>query len=200
MLKYGYWTGVAALGFGMLSATYAAALDLTPAALETLRTGEPVTSFTADASEKAAGLIEAIIDVPAPPAVVWKILTTCDLNLKVFSGLKTCKIVSAEADGTADVREHTISWSRLLPTMRSVFKSDYDVPKQIRFIRLEGDLKQLKGEWRLEALTDTGSTRLHYAAIVSIGLPVPTSLIRTALESDMPKTLKAIRKLAIEGL
>ncbi len=176
------------------------ALELNAAALETLKTGEPVTAYTPDPVEKAAGLVEAVIDVPAAPDKIWRILTDCDLNLKVFNGLKTCKIISTEPSAKSDVREHTISWSRLLPTMRSVFKSQYDAPKEIRFTRVEGDLKQLKGEWRLEILPAGAGTRLHYSANIAIGLPVPAPLIRSALESDMPKTLKAIRKAAIDGI
>jgi carbon monoxide dehydrogenase subunit G len=189
----------ATLLFTQPLATAAMALDLDAAALEKLKAGEPVTAYTPDKSEKAAGLIEAVIDVPASPDTVWKILTDCEINLKVFNGLKTCKIVSVAADGLSDTREHTISWSRLLPTLRSVFKSQYEAPKEIRFNRVEGDLKELKGMWRLEVLPGGGGTRLHYAASIAIGLPVPASLIRTALESDMPKTLKAIRKTAAEG-
>jgi carbon monoxide dehydrogenase subunit G len=180
--------------------TSSVALELNAAALQALKTGEPVMAFTPDPVEKAAGLVEAVIDIPAAPDKVWRLLTDCELNLQVFNGLKSCRIVSADADTKSDVREHTISWSRLLPTMRSVFKSQYDAPKEIRFTRVDGDLKQLQGAWRLEALPAGGGTRLHYAANIAVGLPVPAALIRTALESDMPKTLKAIRKAASNGV
>jgi carbon monoxide dehydrogenase subunit G len=184
----------------VLAAQPAQALELTADGLAKLKAGEPVTTFVADKTVSAAGILEAVIDVPTPAPVVWKLLTDCDLNLKVFNGLKSCKILSREADGLGDVREHSIGWSRLLPTVRSVFKSSYESNTLIRFERTEGDLKRLTGEWRLEALPDGGGTRLHYKADIAVGISVPSALIKSALEGDMPKTMKAIRKAAMDGL
>jgi carbon monoxide dehydrogenase subunit G len=178
----------------------AQALDLDVAALAKLKAGEPVTAYTPDKAESAAGVLEAVVDIPAPAAVVWKLLTECDLNLKVFNGLTGCRVLSREADGSADVREHTISWSRLLPTLKSSFKSTYAAGRAITFEKTEGDLKRLNGSWTLTALPDNGGTRLAYKADIAVGIPVPALLIKSALEGDMPKTMKAIRKAAMDGL
>jgi carbon monoxide dehydrogenase subunit G len=187
-----------ALNYGGIGIGVSHALDLDAAALERLRSGEPVTAYVADAQESAAGKLEAVVDIPAPPHAVWKILTDCDLNVKVFNGLKACRVVSRDERAGSDVREHTIGWSRLLPTVRSVFKSEYDAGKAIRFERTEGDLKRLNGSWRLEP--QGSGTRLHYKADIAVGIPVPSMLIKSALEGDMPKTMKAIRKAAMDGL
>jgi carbon monoxide dehydrogenase subunit G len=189
---------LSALCIGALGIGSSHALDLDAAALARLQAGEPVTAFVADAQESAAGVLEAVVDVPAPPQAVWKILTDCDLNVKVFNGLKACRVISRENDGATDVREHSISWSRLLPTVRSVFKSSYDTGTLIRFEKTEGDLKRLTGQWRLEPTP--GGTRLHYKADIAVGIPVPAMLVKAALEGDMPKTMKAIRKAAMDGL
>lgn len=183
----------------ILATQPAGALVLDQAALDRLKAGEPVTAFAPDATETAAGTLEAVIDIPTGPDKIWTILTSCDLNLKVFNGLKGCKVIRTDPDALGDVREHAISWSRLLPTVRSVFASRYDKPRSIAFERVEGDLKRLKGEWRLEPWPDGAGTRLHYKALVAVGIPVPSSLMRSALEGDMPKTMKAIRKAAIDG-
>ncbi len=171
----------------------AQALELTPVALEQLRRGEPVTSVVSDPKESGAGRVEAVIDVPASADTVWRILTDCNLSMTVMSGLKACRIISRNADGS-DIREHAIGLSRLLPTMKSVFQSTYVINREIRFARTDGDLKRLTGLWRLEP--QAAGIRLHYAADIALGVPVPAMLLRSALESDMPKTLKAIRKAA----
>lgn len=176
--------------------TPASAFDLDAAALAKLSAGETVTKFTADKSQSAAGLLEAVIDIPAPREAVWKVLTDCEGSVKVFSGLKTCKIVKTEPGGKADVREHVISWHAMLPSVRSVFRSQYDAPNRIAFVRTEGDLKELKGEWIVQALPDGKTTRLTYAAHIALGIPVPSPLVRTVLEGDMPKSMKAIRRAA----
>ena len=128
----------AGLAAALMLAVPARALDIDAATQAKLAAGEAVTKFTPDPSESAAGLIEAVIDIPASRQTVWAILTDCLASVKVFSGLKTCRVVSADPATKSDVREHLISWSRLLPTVRSVFKSQYDEPNEIRFLRTEG--------------------------------------------------------------
>jgi ribosome-associated toxin RatA of RatAB toxin-antitoxin module len=186
----------AVTGWLLSAALPAQAIDLDAAALATLAKGEPVTRFTPDATKSAAGVIEAVIDVPAPTATVFAVVTDCGEAPKVFNGVTACQILSGDPNGESDVRAFTISWSRLLPTVRSEFRSTYTRPTDIRFQRTGGDLERLDGTWRFEAL-GPGSTRIRYRADIAVGLPVPSALIRVALESDMPKTLKAIRAAAI---
>jgi hypothetical protein len=124
------------------------------------------------------------------------VVTDCPNAPKVFNGVTECRVLAADGDGRTDVRRFTISWSRLLPTVVSEFKSTYAAPNDISFERSGGDLKRLTGAWRFEPMADGTATRLHYRAAIAVGLPVPSALIRVALESDMPRTLKAVRATA----
>jgi hypothetical protein len=71
--------------------------------------------------------------------------------------------------------------------------------KEIRFARVSGTLKFLKGFWRLEALNGGTRTRLLYSVRIGVAAPVPGFMIRSALESDVPALLKALRSETVTG-
>ena len=62
-------------------------------------------------------------------------------------------------------------------------------------LELEGadTLKFLQGTWRLQPLNDGIRTRLRYSVRIGVAAPVPGFIIRSALEADVPKLLKALR-------
>ncbi|HKJ63211.1 MAG TPA: hypothetical protein VKA94_14655 [Hyphomicrobiales bacterium] len=57
----------------------------------------------------------------------------------------------------------------------------------------------LSGEWRLDRVRKTGATRIIYEAKISIPLLDPASLARGAIETDIPKTLNALRDEVIRN-
>ncbi len=175
------------------------ALELNPESLAKLKAGEPIVVAVNEGGGPAAGSVNAVIDVPARPSAVWKVLTDCEISVRVFSGLKSCKVTERDPAGVWDIREHVISPSMLLPSWRSVFRSDYTIDREIRFQRTEGDLKRLEGRWELTPQTDGATTRLTYQAAISVGGPIPSSLVKIMLETDLPKTLRAVRKAAMDG-
>jgi hypothetical protein len=89
------------------------------------------------------------------------------------------------------VREQ-ISKMTLLPSVRNVFRSDYDPPGHVTFHRVEGDLKVYEGEWRIEPAP--GGTRVSYVSRVSIPFRVPPALARMGLRMQVPQALLALRR------
>ena len=160
-----------------------------------LRAGEVLISVTPD-PEGATGLVEATVDIAAPPSAVWDVMLDCERSKRMIPSLKTCRVMSQTADARWDVREHVVQWIWPLPPVRSVFRSEYTPFRQIAFELVEGDLAFLKGAWTLEALRDGAATRLSYRARISPGWPVPGPLVRSAIEADVPKTLIALRREA----
>ncbi len=141
----------------------------------------------------SAAIVSAAIDIPANREIVWSIMTDCERSPQFIPDLKSCRVLKRRIDGKGDIREHIVSWGMLLPNVRSVFRSEYQQPESIRFEKVGGDFSELSGEWRLDRVGKTGATRIIYEAKVSIPLLVPTSLVRSAIETDIPKTLKALR-------
>jgi hypothetical protein len=79
--------------------------------------------------------------------------------------------------------------------VHSVYRSDYDRPKGIRFHRTGGDMKVLEGEWRLEPRPD--GVRVTYEARAAAPFAVPGWIARVTLRHDVPAALTALRREAM---
>jgi uncharacterized membrane protein len=149
-------------------------------------------------SAGADGRVEAVIEIAASTAQVWAVMLDCARAPNFMPALKSCTVLQADPNGDWDIREHRVSWIALLPDTRSVFRSQYVEYKSISFSRVDGDFQILEGSWQLQPIDDGARTRLSYRARIGIALPIPAFLLRSALESDVPKFLKALRT-EIEG-
>lgn len=181
--------------FSVLAATSPAmAFDLPARADALLQKGRPFVEVRPD-PDGSSGLILGAIDVPAPLEVVWATVKDCDLAPKMAPNLKSCRIVDRDAAGRWDVREQ-ISKGGLIPSMRSVFRSDYDYARAIRFHRIDGDLSVLEGEWRFARQPD-GDVRVIYENRVTAPFHVPGAIARLVLRHDVPLALMALRREAL---
>ena len=176
----------------ILTAAQAHAEDLSGEQLARLKAGDALVSVEEDTGG-ADGHIEAAIEIPASPHRLWQVMTDCARAPKFVAGLKSCRIVEQGPSGTWDIREHRSQWMSMMPETISVFRSDYTLDTEIRFQRVSGTLKFLQGSWRLQPLGNGNRTRLHYSVRIGVAAPVPGFMIRSALEADVPKLLKALR-------
>jgi uncharacterized membrane protein len=151
----------------------------------------PVVEVNADA-KGASGDIRAQVDIDAPPEVVWKVLVDCAQVPHLMVGAKSCKVLQHDPGGRWDVREQ-VSQGALLPAIRTVLHSDYESPRAVHFHRIDGDLKVLEGNWRLDPIDQGLRTRVSYDSRVQAPFGIPAFLARTVLRSDMPKTMNNLR-------
>ncbi len=141
-----------------------------------------------------AGLIHAAIDIPAPPRTVWSIMTDCRLAAKLVISVTSCKVLQSDPLAGWDVREQVTRGGLFFPSLRNVFRSDYQPFSLIRFHRLSGDLKIEEGEWRLEALNGGAATRVIYVNRVAVNLFAPAFLVRAGIRHDTPQVLLNLRR------
>lgn len=141
----------------------------------------------------AAGVIRAAVEIPVPPNVLWSTMTDCAHASQFIRGLESCRILERDPGGAWDIREHVVQAHWLLPRTRTVFRSEYVRDRQIRFALSGGDLKTLEGEWRLDPIDQGRMTRLTYRVRIDPGLAVPDAVVRAIVESDVPRTLTALR-------
>ncbi|MBX9925892.1 MAG: SRPBCC family protein [Hyphomicrobiaceae bacterium] len=180
------------LAASVFPGTAEAQLAFDPGQLLQLKQGDVIVSVRPD-PEGAAGLVDAAIEIPVAPKDLWAKMLDCEASRRFLASLKACRVLSASANNNSDVREHVVQWIWPLPEVRSVFRSEYKPFEKITFERVDGDLKFLKGTWQLEPLGNGSRTRLTYRARVTPGWAVPDTLVRLAIETDIPKTLKALR-------
>lgn len=165
-----------------------------PAAAEAvLSHGRPYVEVLPD-PDGSSGLIRAAIDISAPQATVWAVLTDCALAPRMAANLKSCRILERDPQGRWDVREQT-SRATLLPSVRSVVRSDYEPFDRLSFRRVGGDLKVLEGQW---ALAPHGSqVRVTYDLRAAAPFSVPGWMARLALRRDVSMALLALRREAM---
>ena len=167
--------------------------------LALLAAGGAVVHVGEDASGEADAAIEAAIDIAAPPSRVFAVMTDCARAPRYVEGLISCRVLQRSADGLSDIREHHSRYLAFLPDMISIFRSTYIPNHEIRFERVGGDLKFLKGVWTLEAKNGGRATRVGYEVRVSASVSAPGFLIRAALEETMPNILGALRREVLSG-
>jgi hypothetical protein len=89
----------------------------------------------------------------------------------------------------------TVRWNSLMPTFRTVFRSEFEPPGRISFHCTGGDIRYCKGEWRLLPLPG-GRTRVIYENRASSPIPGPAFIARAAMRQDVADALRALRREA----
>lgn len=193
------WTG-AFMGLALVTALAggARAFELSTKAQAALARGEAYADVSPD-PDGISGRVRGVVDIDAPPALVWKVMTDCATAAKLMTNLSSCKVLSGDQKRGWDVREHVTQRNLIFPGMRIVFRSDYEPVSRIRFRLVEGDLKVEQGEWRLQALDGGKATRVFYENRVAVDWPVPKGMMREALRKDTPKVLGNLRRACIEA-
>jgi len=171
----------------------ARAFDLPDRMQAALDRGRPYVEVRPDA-DGSSGVIRAAIDVAAPEAVVWSVMTDCDLAPRMVANLKSCRILERDPQGRWDVREE-ITRATFTPSVRTVYREEFEPTHRMVFHRTGGDLKVLEGEWRLEPHGD--QVRVTYEARVAAPFSVPGWVARLAMRHDVPMALLALRREAL---
>lgn len=176
----------------LTSAVPALAGDLPDRAQQVLARGRPYVEVQPGA-DGASGVIVAAIDVAAPQAVVWSVMTDCDLAPRMVENLKSCRVVERDPQGRWDIREE-VTRMTFAPAVRTIFREDFEPQSRMVFRRTGGDLKVLEGEWRLEPHGD--QVRVTYEARIAAPFAVPGWVARLAMRHDLPMALLALRREA----
>ncbi|MBS0334758.1 MAG: SRPBCC family protein [Proteobacteria bacterium] len=182
-----------AMSLVAVPAAAASAAALPVHALDLLERGRPYVDVEPGA-DGASGVVVAAIDVAAPQAVVFQVMTDCDLAPRMVAGLKSCRVLDRDPQGRWDVREE-ISKMTFAPSVRTVYREDFDPPRGMSFHATDGDLKIFEGQWRLEPRGDV--VRVTYQARIAAPFAVPGWVARLALRHDLPQALLALRREAL---
>jgi carbon monoxide dehydrogenase subunit G len=177
----------------LLSTAPAYATDLPARAQAMLDRGRPYVEVKPDA-DGSSGVILAAIDVAAPQAAVWSVMTDCDLAPKMVANLKSCRILERDPQERWDIREEVTKMT-FAPSVRMVYREEFEPIRRMSFHRTGGDLKVFEGEWRLEPHGD--GVRVTYEARVAAPFSVPGWVARLALRHDVPMALLALRREAM---
>jgi ribosome-associated toxin RatA of RatAB toxin-antitoxin module len=137
---------------------------------------------------------EASTDIDAPIAKVYAAAADVEGSPQWQPEIKVAECLERDADGhQVLVRTETDAKVRRLG---STLRFDYDEPTEIRWQQTDGDLKAVKGSWKLEDLGDD-RTRATYWMEVDLGRMLGmvirgplVGVLRGQLIESMPGKLK----------
>jgi len=164
-----------------------------PAIQQRLTAGEVVVAASAIDPAQPRGRVRAAVRIPAAPEEIWRVVTDCHEALSFVPGLRRCRRLDGAADGSWQDVEHEMRYSWLLPTVRYVFRADYDRPHRIDFHRISGNLKQEEGTWLFTPTADGAATVVEYEVYVDPGFWIPQALVARSLRRDIPAVLTGLR-------
>lgn len=165
-----------------------------PELQQRLAAGEVVVqSATASAPSGPRGGVRAAVRIRAPAAMIWSVITDCRQTLLFVPGLRRCRSVGRAPDGRWEDIEHEVRFSWFFPTVRYVFRAEYEPPYRIDFHRISGDLKKEEGTWRLTPSADGSATVVEYEMYLDPGFWIPQALVSRSLRKDLPAALLKLR-------
>jgi len=149
------------------------------------------------ADEPSKGMVEATILIDAPAESIWQIMVNCHEIPTFVPGLKSCRVLAGGENW--EIIRHEVKWIWFLPRLSYVFRTVYQHNRQIDFVKIEGDLREMKGSWRLTPLNETGQTIVRYSVYLDPGFFVPQWVVRRSLRADLPAVLTALRTEVLES-
>ena len=168
---------------------------LDPAVEQRLARGEVVVeTATAADPERPRGAVRAAVLIRARPEDIWSVMTDCRQTVTFVPGLKVCRRIAAAPDGRWENIEQEVRYAWYLPTVRYVFRADYDRPRRIDFRRISGDLKEEEGTWLLSPAPDGSATLVEYQMYLDPGFWIPQALVARSLRNDLPAALLGLRE------
>lgn len=137
------------------------------------------------------GRARASMDVNAPPAAVWSVLSDCAQARRFMRDLISCRVLDSGQGW--DVREHRVRGWPLRSVMRNVSRITLDPPHRLAFSRVEGDWTRSEGEWVLTPIDGGRGTHVEYRIDAAIDSPLPAGVSRGFLVNNVRQTLTALR-------
>lgn len=181
---------VVLIGLPMRISAGTASSDLTAEQLRRLEQGEILVSVNQEEGP-VRGTVEATILIDAPAERIWRVMIDCSEIPTFIPGLEACEVLDSGENW--DIIRHDVKWIWFFPRLSYVFRACYQPHRQISFTRISGDLREMRGSWRLTPTEKSSRTLVRYQVYLDPGLLVPQWLVRSVLKSDLPAMLAALR-------
>ncbi len=137
------------------------------------------------------GMVEALVLIDTPAETIWEIMTDCPGIPTFVPDLKTCKVLDSGKNW--EIIRHEVKWIWFFPRISYVFRADYKMNRRIDFVKIKGDLREMRGSWRLFPLNEAGQTLVRYEVYLDPSFFIPQWLVERSLMTDLPDMLAALR-------
>ena len=127
-------------------------------------------------------------EVDVSPADMMAVITDFRSYSEFLPEIEDVEVVR-EAEGEWDVR-FTV---KVVKRLRYVLRLQQMDPLQLRWHLVEGAFKVNEGGWDLKEIDDGKRTHVNYFIDLQVGMFVPSSIMRNAVERTLPNTLKRFK-------
>jgi ribosome-associated toxin RatA of RatAB toxin-antitoxin module len=139
--------------------------------------------------------LETEFDVAVPPDALLEVLWSPDHFARLYPDVKECRVLRTEESALeisyrvdAVVREVTYVLRRTLDR----------AARTIAWRELRGDLRRVRGGWKLSPGAGDHGAHATYSAFVDVGRFVPTALVRDGAKRKLGEMVERIRRVAVE--
>ncbi|MGO8992190.1 MAG: SRPBCC family protein [Polyangiaceae bacterium] len=143
--------------------------------------------------------LEAVFEVDAPPDALLELLWAPANFNRLFPDIKEARVVAGDGAGGCDELDVAYRVDAVVREVSYVLRRTRDrAARTITWREIGGDLRRVRGGWRIEPSARAGASRVTYRAFVDVVRFVPTGLVRDGAKRKLAEMISRVRQVAGE--
>ncbi len=139
--------------------------------------------------------LEGTFYIGVPPDTILEILFDPENFRALYPSVKSIEVL-ARTESSVDV---AFCVDAVLKEVRYVIRRSVDrQTRTIEWHELSGDLKRVRGGWKVEPTDNPQVSKLTYSAFVAVSFFVPTHLVAVGAARKMDEMVGQVRRVAAE--
>ena len=130
--------------------------------------------------------------VQAPPATVWRILTSYDRMHEFVPDLASCRVLSRNGNEVIVEQFGTARFLFMSKSIHLIVRVTENPLSSIDIALISGDMKHYESHWDLVPVPETGGTRVLYNGKLVPNFYVPGMLGAQMIRGDIERMMAAV--------
>ncbi|WP_426073528.1 SRPBCC family protein [Janthinobacterium sp. DSP2-3-3] len=136
--------------------------------------------------------VDASGSVQAPPASVWKTLTTYERMHEFVPDLSSCRVLSRNGNEVIIEQQGMARFLFMNHAIHLVVRATETPFTAIDIALISGDMRHYEARWNLYPIPETGGTRIVFSSRLVPGFYVPGMLGTTMIRGDIERMMAAV--------
>ncbi|KAB8052249.1 cyclase/dehydrase [Janthinobacterium rivuli] len=136
--------------------------------------------------------VDASGSVQAPPASVWKTLTTYERMPEFVPDLSSCRVLSRNGNEVIIEQQGMARFLFMNHAIHLVVRATETPFTAIDIALISGDMRHYESRWNLYPVPETGGTRIVFSSRLMPGFYVPGMLGTTMIRGDIERMMAAV--------
>ena len=136
--------------------------------------------------------VDASGSVLAPPASVWKTLTTYERMSEFVPDLSSCRVLSRNGNEVIIEQQGMARFLFMNHPINLVVRAMETPQTAIDIALISGDMRHYESRWNLYPVPETGGTRIVFSSRLMPGFYVPGMLGTTMIRGDIERMMAAV--------